>query len=295
MKKKNTNLLGYLLIAPWLTGFFLMLLVPMCVSLYYSFTSYNMLKAPEFIGWANYVRMFNDKDFVNSLSVTTRYVALLVPLRLAFALLVAMILATPRKGSGAYRTIYYIPSVIGGSVAVAIIWKQIFGNPGVVMTAMRTMGFDPKVSLLGSEATALYVLALMGVWQFGSSMLILLAALKQVPRHLYEAATIDGSNAWQRFVKITLPMITPALFFNLILQIIGGFKVFSESYIITSGGPGKSTMFYVLNLYNRAFKYFEMGYSSAMAWFLVILIAALSGLVFATQNRWVYYEAKGGD
>ncbi len=294
MKRKTlrNNLMGYALLTPWLIGFFLLFFVPMGISFYYSFTNYNMLKAATFIGIDNYVRMFADPDFWQSLKVTLEYVFLLVPLRLAFALAVAMILAAPRKGNGIYRVLYYIPSVLGGSVAVSIIWKQIFGNPGLVMTACEKLGFPQEYSMLGRPTSALLVLVLLGVWQFGSSMLIFLAALKQVPSSMYEAAILEGITPWQKFLKITFPLITPTIFFNLILQIINGFKVFNEAYIITNGGPRDGTHFYVLNLYERAFKYFEMGYSSAMAWFLVVLIAVLSGIVFYSQNKWVYYESK---
>lgn len=291
--KKEHNLLAYILLGPWLFGFFLLFFVPMLTSLYYSFTSFNLLSSPEFIGIDNYKRLITDKDFWQSLSVTVKYTLLVVPLRLTVALFIAILLSKPSKISGIYRTIYYIPSVIGGSVAVSIIWKQIFGNPGVVMTFMNKLGFDMKISLLGNENTVLYVLVLMGIWQFGSSMLIFLAALKQVPRTYYEAAEIEGVNSWQRFKFITFPLITPTIFFNLMLQIINGFKVFNEGYIITGGGPGKSTLFYVLNLYNRAFKYFDMGYSSALAWVLVIIIVLSSMAVYRTQNKWVFYEQKG--
>lgn len=293
-QERRTNLVGYVMISPWLFGFIFLFLIPMAVSLWYSFTNYNMLKPPTFIGFDNYVRMFNDKEFWNSLIVTLKYVFLLVPLRLAFSLAIAMLLAKNYKGNGVFRMIYYIPSVIGGSVAVAIIWKQLFGNPGVLMTALQSMGYNPETSLLGNPNTALYTLVLLGVWQFGSAMLTFLAALKQVPNSLYEAAVIDGISPWKKFTRITLPMISPTLFFNLILQLIGGFKVFNEGYIITQGGPDKSTMFYVLNLYNRSFKYFDMGYSSAMAWVLVLILAGLSAIIFATQNKWVYYESKEG-
>lgn len=298
MKKKNIkyeyNLLGYCLLAPWIIGFLLLFAIPMVSSLYFSFTSYNLLSAPEFIGFENYERLWVDKDFWKSLTVTLKYVGISVPLRLLVALGIAVMLAKPKKLSGFYRTIYYIPSVIGGSVAVAIIWKQIFGNPGVIMTFMASIGIEMELSLIGNRETALYVLILLGVWQFGSSMLIFLAALKQVPTTYYEAASIEGASSSQQFLYITLPMITPTIFFNLLLQIIGGFKVFNSGYIITSGGPMKSTMFYVLNLYNRAFKYHEMGYSSALAWVLVLIIAVITAIVFLTQNSWVYYESKEG-
>lgn len=291
--RKEHNLLAYILIGPWLFGFFLLFFVPMVTSLYYSFTSFNLLSAPEFIGIDNYKRLITDSDFWQSLKVTTKYTLLVVPLRLVVALFIAMLLAKPSKTSGIYRTIYYIPSVIGGSVAVSIIWKQIFGNPGVIMTFMNELGVNLQTSPLGNENTALFVLVLMGIWQFGSSMLIFLAALKQVPRTYYEVASIEGVTPWQRFRHITFPLITPTIFFNLMLQIINGFKVFNEGYIITGGGPNKSTLFYVLNLYNRAFKYFDMGYSSALAWVLVLIIVLSSLLVYRTQNKWVFYEQKG--
>jgi len=291
---KEHNLLAYFLLGPWLFGFCLLFLIPMLSSLYFSFTSYNMLRPPRFIGAANYVRLVNDSDFWLSLRVTFSYVLMVVPLRLVVALVIAMLLVIPSKSSGIYRTIYYIPSVIGGSVAVSIIWKQIFGNPGVIMTWLNQIGVPMKTSLLGNENTALLVIVLMGIWQFGSSMLIFLAALKQISRTFYDAALIEGANPVQRFFKITLPIITPTIFFNLMLQIINGFKVFNEGYIITGGGPNKATLFYVLNLYNRAFRYLDMGYSSALAWVLVVIIAVVSAFVFTTQNKWVFYEQKEG-
>ena len=291
---KEHNLLAYFLLGPWLFGFCLLFLIPMLSSLYFSFTSYNMLRPPRFIGAANYVRLVNDSDFWLSLRVTFSYVLMVVPLRLVVALVIAMLLVIPSKSSGIYRTIYYIPSVIGGSVAVSIIWKQIFGNPGVIMTWLNQIGVPMKTSLLGNENTALLVIVLMGIWQFGSSMLIFLAALKQISRTFYDAALIEGANPVQRFFKITLPIITPTIFFNLMLQIINGFKVFNEGYIITEGGPNKATLFYVLNLYNRAFRYLDMGYSSALAWVLVVIIAVVSAFVFTTQNKWVFYEQKEG-
>jgi multiple sugar transport system permease protein len=217
---KEQNLLAYFLLGPWLFGFFLLFLIPMLSSLYFSFTSFNMLSPPRFIGAANYVRLVNDPDFWLSLKITFSYVLMVVPLRLVVALVIALLLSIPSKSSGIYRTIFYIPSVIGGSVAVSIIWKQIFGNPGVIMTWLNQIGIPMKTSLLGNENTALLVIVLMGIWQFGSSMLIFLAALKQISRTFYDAALIEGANPVQRFLKITLPIITPTIFFNLMLQII---------------------------------------------------------------------------
>ncbi|GIP14140.1 sugar ABC transporter permease [Paenibacillus macerans] len=260
-----------------------------------SYTDYNLLNKPSFIGLSNYTRMFfADETFWKSLRVTFTYVLFLVPLRLIFALLVAMLLNSKRKFLGVYRTLFYIPSIVGGSVAVSVVWKQLFGNDGVAMALLALIGIEQKVSFVGNPATALGTIIALGVWQFGSSMLIFLAALKQIPASLYESAMIDGANRWVRFSKITLPMLTPVVLFNLILQVINGFRAFTESFIITQGGPMDSTLFYVLNLYRRAFTYFDMGYSSAMAWVLVLIIGIMTLLIFKTQSAWVHYESKGG-
>ena len=291
-KRSKDNATGYVLIAPWLIGFFLMFLIPMVISLYLSFTNYTMLNVPKWIGLKNYSRMLTDKDFWQSLKVTFSYTFILVPLRLAFALVVAMMLNTKHKGLGVYRAVYYIPSIIGGSIAVSIIWKEIFGNNGVLMSLLGAFGVHQKVSVLGNPHTAIWAIISLGVWQFGSSMLIFLAALKQIPATYYEAAKIDGAGPFCIFRKITLPMITPVIFFNLVLQLINGFKVFTEGYIITDGGPMNSTLFYVLNLYRRAFTYFDMGYSCALAWILILIMGIFTAILFKTQDSWVYYEKK---
>lgn len=292
--KRRDNIAGYVMLAPWLFGFVLMYFLPMLISIYYSFTDYNLLNDAQVIGFDNYVRIFtNDDTFWQALKVTFIYTIFLVPLRLAFALIVAMLLNTKHRGLGLYRTIYYIPSIIGGSIAVSIVWQQIFGNDGVVMSLLSVFGIEQDVSLLGNPKTALAVIILMGVWQFGSSMLIFLAALKQIPGSLYESAMVDGAKKPTIFFKITLPMLTPTIFFNLILQMVNGFRVFTESYVITDGGPLDSTLSYVLYLYRRAFTYFDMGYSCALAWILVIIIAVFTVVLFKTQNNWVYYESGG--
>ena len=226
----------------------------------------------------------------DALKVTFTYVFFLVPLRLAFALFVACLLNSKHHGLGLYRTAYYIPSIIGGSVAVSVVWKQIFGNDGVIMSILSSFGIQQQLSLLGNPKTSLAVIIIMGVWQFGSSMLIFLAALKQIPESLYESAQLDGAGRWKTFSRITLPMLTPTLFFNLILQIINGFRVFTETKVITDGGPLNSTLSYVLYLYRRAFNYFDMGYSCALAWVLIAIIGAFTIIIFKTQNQWVYYE-----
>lgn len=293
---KKDNAVAYLLLSPWLIGFVIMWMLPMVISIYYSLTNFNLLNDPKFIGISNYIRIFTqDKSFFQALKVTFTYVLFLVPLRLAFSLFVAMTLNKKHKGLGFYRTFYYIPSIIGGSIAVSIVWRQIFGNSGVIMSLLSVFGIDQKISLLGNPNTALSVIILMGIWQFGSSMLIFLSALKQIPSTLYEAAVVDGAKPYTVFMKITLPMLTPTIFFNLILQIINGFRVFTETYVITKGGPLDSTLSYVLYLYRRAFTFFDMGYSCALAWVLVAIVAILTAILFKTQKQWVYYESGGED
>lgn len=293
LKFGNNNAIGYILIAPWLIGFLIMYAIPMVISLYFSFTKYNLLSAPRFIGIDNFTRMFiHDPSFWKSLGVTFYYVFMLVPLRLIFAFIVAMLLNSKRKFLGLYRAVYYVPSIVGGSVAVSIVWKQIFGNDGVAMSLLSIIGIHQKISFIGNPSTAIWTIISLGVWQFGSAMLIFLAAIKQLPKSIYESASIDGAGFFRQVFKITIPMLTPVIFFNLILQIINAFKAFTESYIITQGGPMDSTLFYVLNLYRKSFTYFEMGYSSAMAWVLVAIIGIFTAVLFKSQTAWVHYESK---
>ena len=235
--KMKDNVTGYLLLAPWLFGFFFMWLIPAVMSIYYSLTDYNLLSAPNFVGLKNYITIFtNDKNFKQAMIVTFSYVFMVVPLRLAFALFVATLLNKKHKGMAVYRVLYYIPSIVGGSIAVAVVWKQIFGNKGVLMTLLGAIGIEQKMSLLGNPKTALFTIVLMGVWQFGSCMLIFLSGLKQIPNSLYESAAIDGASPMKQFWKITMPMLTPTIFFNMVQQIITSFRVFTESYVITNGG-----------------------------------------------------------
>lgn len=291
-RKLSDNIAGYALMAPWLLGFFLMWLLPALVSMYYSLTDFNMLKAPNFIGLSNYVRIFtNDPTFRKALAVTFAYVLILVPCRMAFALFVAVLLNKKHRGLSAYRALYYVPSIIGGSIAVSVVWKQIFGSKGVVMTLLGVFGIEQKMSVLGNPKTALLAIILMGVWQFGSAMLIFLAALKQIPESLYESASIDGASPRRTFWSITMPMLTPTIFFNLILQIINGFRVFTETKVVTNGGPMNSTLSYVLYMYQKAFNDFDMGYSCALGWVLVAIIGVATILLFKSQKKWVHYEA----
>ncbi len=292
---RQENLVGYLFIAPWLIGFFAFTLIPVFASLFLAFTNYDILTAPTWAGWANFQRMFFvDPRFWKAVEATFSFVFIAVPLRLVFAMAVAMLLNTWRKGVSVYRAIYYAPSVVGGSVAVAVMWRQIFGSEGVVNSLAALFGVQPTV-WLGNPETAIWTLIILAVWQFGSPMLIFLAGLRQIPTELYEAAEIDGAGAWSKFVVITLPMLSPVILFNLVMQTITGFMVFTQAFIVTSGGPLDSTLFYSLYLYTRAFSDFQMGYASAMAWVLLLIVAFFTALVFKSSSTWVFYESKEGE
>jgi multiple sugar transport system permease protein len=293
-RARSRNLAGYAFIAPWLIGFLGFTLLPMGASLYLAFTDYDILTPPRWVGLENFRRMFlQDRRYLQSVSVTLFYVALAVPLRLAFALGLAMLLNTGRRGVSVYRAVYYAPSIVAGSVAVAVMWRQVFGTEGVVNAVLALLGV-PRLSWLGDPDLALWTLITLAVWQFGSPMLIFLAGLRQIPAELYEAAAIDGASAWSCFFRITLPLLSPVTFFNLVMQTITGFMVFTQAFIVTRGGPMDTTLFYALYLYRRAFESFQMGYASAMAWVLLLAVALCTALLFKTSGRWVFYEAKEG-
>lgn len=293
-KSIKRNLLAYSFISPWLIGFVCFMLGPMIASLYISFTHYDMMSAPKWVGAQNYVKIFtSDHLFWTSLKVTLLFVVVSVPLKLAFALFVAMLFKGNYRGVGLYRTIYYIPSIIGGSVAVAEMWKQLFGLHGAINSLLSLFGI-PGTNWIATPNTALWTLILLVVWQFGSPMLIFLAGLKQIPNEYYEAAAADGANQVQQFFKITLPLLTPIIFFNLVMQLIQGFMTFTQSFLVTSGGPLNKTFFYALYLYQRAFTDFQMGYASALAWILLIIVGLVTALVFRSSSSWVYYESERG-
>ena len=292
---KQHNLAGYAFLSPWLIAFLLFTLVPMAISLWLAFTNYDTLSGKgDFIGLGNFQRMFyEDPRYGRAVTATVQYVILSVPLRLTVALGIAMLLNTYRRGVYLYRAAYYIPSIIGGSVAVAVMWRQLFGADGLVNAVIGFLGIDP-VRWLGDPDTAIWTLILLAVWQFGSPMLIFLAGLRQIPVSLYEAAEIDGAGGTGKFFSITLPLLTPIIFFNLIIQMIGAFRTFTQAFIVTggTGAPLDTTLFYAIYLYNRAFNQFQMGYAAAMAWVLLGLIASLTWLNFRLSNRWVYYETE---
>ena len=285
---------GYVFILPFIIGFLAFLAVPMILSLGFSFTRYNILKTPVFIGLENYRTMFfGDPKFWKVFGVTMYYVLFSVPLRLIMALAVAMLLVKSTKLSGFYRAVYYLPSIIGSSVAVAILWKRMFASDGVVNALLGIVGLPSDLAWLGRADTAIWTLIILAIWQFGSSMLIFLSGLKQIPVSLYEAATVDGANGIQRFFKITIPMLTPTIFFNLINQLINGFMAFTQSYIITQGKPRDTTLFYTVYMYQNSFTYNKLGYGCAMAWFMVFVVGMLTLVLFKTQKKWVHYEAEG--
>ncbi|MCB8943731.1 MAG: sugar ABC transporter permease [Ardenticatenaceae bacterium] len=293
-KTRRDNISGYLFISPWLIGFFVFTLLPLVGSLYLAFTDYNLTSAPEWIGLENFRTMFfDDVRYWKSVKATFFYVFTAVPARLIFALGVAMLLNNHRKGISFYRAAYYSPSIIGGSVAVALMWRRIFASDGLVNASLALIGIDVSRAWIGRPETAIWTLILLAVWQFGSPMLIFLAGLRQIPESLYESASIDGASGWQKFFRITIPMLSPVIFFNLIMQLISGFLVFTQALIITNGGPLDTTLFYALYLYQRAFVTFQMGYGTAMAWVLLLIVAVFTAITFKTSSAWVFYEDQG--
>ena len=280
------NVAGYVFILPFIIGLLVFTLIPFLTSLYLSFTEYNILSPAKWIGLDNYKEMFfEDPLFWTSFKVTFKFAFIQVPIKLAVSLLVALILAKATRLTGFYRSAFYIPSLMGGSVAIALLWKQLFSPNGVINQILGVLGLPDDTAWLGDPKTALGTLIALGVWQFGSSMLIFLAAIKNIPYSYHEAAIVDGAGPVRRFFAITLPMLTPIIFFNLINQVIGAFQAFNSSYLITQGRPLNTTLYYGVHLYNKAFDQFKMGYGRAMAWF--------TALIFRSSSAWVYYESEG--
>lgn len=294
-RKYDHNLAGYVFISPWLIGFLLLTIWPIGQSFYLSFTDYPLLADPVWVGTSNYERIFtSDALFKKSLGVTFLFVLVSVPLKLFFSLMIAMMLQKATRGMNLYRTLIYLPSLIGGSVAVAALWRNIFGFDGYVNVILSWFGITGK-GWVSSPDTALYTLILLNVWQFGSTMVIFLAGLKQVPAELYEASAVDGASKFRQFFNVTLPMLSPVMFFNLILSIINAFQMFTAAFVITQGGPINSTYMYALFLYEKAFKHYQMGYASALAWILLVIVAIITAINFLASRYWVYYENDGGN
>ncbi len=280
---------AYLYIMPWLIGFMVLQLYPFLCSFFYSFTDYSIGAKAEFIGFANYVKlMTRDKEFWNSLKVTIVFALYTVPGKLIMALAVAMFLNRNIKGINLIRTLYYIPSLFGGSVAIALLWRVMFMDAGVI-NGILTVLHLPNVQFWGDTRYALPTICALEIWQFGSSMVMFLAALKQVPKDLYEAAQIDGAGKVKRFFSITIPQISPIIFFNLLNQMIQALQNFTSAAVITDGGPLKSTQVLGLKLYKEGFSYFKMGYASAISWVVFTIILTFTLVLFGTSKLWVHY------
>ena len=290
-KELGQGTAAYLFLAPWFLGLLLITVGPIAASAYLSFTDYSLIGSPEWIGWENYARMFSDRRFLAALGVTFTYVFVSVPLQLMFALALALVLDKGVRGLALYRSAYYLPSLLGGSVAVAILWRQVFGTDGLLNSLLSSLGFTGMPGWVSTPDFALGTLIVLNVWTFGAPMVIFLAGLRQIPRMYYEAAAVDGASRLRQFRHITLPLLSPIIFFNLVLQVIGAFQTFTQSFIVSSGtgGPADSTLFYTLYLYQRGFGNFDMGYASALAWVLLIIVAVLTGINFLASKKWVFY------
>lgn len=311
VKLLKQNVAAYLFLTPWLLGFFVLTLYPMVYSLWLGFTNYDFTQpdATQWIGFSNYLKMFGpvfglsefttpageamraDPYYIKSLSVTFTYVFVSVPLKLVFALAVAMLMNQKLRGVAFYRAVYYIPTLLGGSVAIAVLWRKLFEKDGLINLVLGTIGFTDLPSWITNPKYALWTLVLLSVWQFGSSMIIFLAGLKQIPQEYYEAASVDGANKVKQFFFITIPLLSPVILFTLVLQIITTFQAFTQAYIIGGGRGGvlNSTLFYTLHLYIQGWTYHEMGYASAMAWVLLLIIGVLTVIVFRSSDWWVSY------
>lgn len=284
---------GYLFLLPWLIGFFGLTLGPTLASLYLSFTDYDLLTSPRWSGLKNYEYAFlHDRRLGSALEVTFTYVLWSVPLKLTVALALAMVLDRSVRGVAFYRATFYLPSLLGASVAIAVLWRQLFGAEGLINQLLFLITGWQGPAWVTHPDYALSTLIVLAIWQFGSPMIIFLAGLRQIPQDLYEAASMDGASGWRQFWRITLPLLAPVIFFNLVLQTIEAFKAFTQAYIVSggTGGPVDSTLFYSLYLYEEAFANFRMGYASALAWLLLVIIAIFTAIAFGTSKYWVYYE-----
>ncbi|MFI5557183.1 carbohydrate ABC transporter permease [Streptomyces sp. NPDC051738] len=281
---------AWVFLSPWVLGAIVLTLLPMAVSLYLSFTDYDLFNPPRWVGLRNYVQMFTeDPRYWRSVVTTLTYVVIAVPLQLALALVVALALKSMKRGKGFYRSAFYAPSLLGASMSIALVWRAVFNDGGTVDHLFGTGGWVNK------PGWALLAVALLTVWQFGAPMVIFLAGLQQIPSELYEAAAVDGAGKWRQFLSVTVPMLSPVLFFNLVLQTIQAFQVFTPAFALSAGkgGPADSTLVYTLYLYDRGFVASHMGYASAMAWVLLIVIGAVTAVLFRTSRSWVFYASEG--
>lgn len=284
---------AHLFMLPWFLGVLLISLGPIIASAVLSLTRYRLIGSPTWVGLANYAQMIDDARLMQSLRVTFIYVLVGVPLALALALLLAVVLNRGIAGLPIYRSIYYLPSLFAGSVAVGVLWRQVFGSDGIINTVLHWFGIVSTKSWVGSPDSALWTLILLHVWTFGSAMIIFLAGLRQIPGDLYEAASLDGASTWRQFTNITFPMLTPIVFFNLVMGMINAFQNFSQAFVVSggTGGPNDSTLVFALYLYQQAFgSARNMGYASALGWLLVLIVGVLTALNFVASRRWVHYD-----
>ncbi|HUZ16819.1 MAG TPA: sugar ABC transporter permease [Spirochaetia bacterium] len=290
MRKPRRDFTGLVYIAPWVIGFAAFKVFPLLTSLYLSLTSYNIVSPPIFVGLRNFAQAFlGDSLFWQSAKVSGAYVLLTAPVRLVVALFVAYLLSSRVRGIAFFRAIYYIPSLMGGSVAIAILWRVVFQETGLINQVLAALHLPTPVWFAGSFS-ALFVISSLHVWQFGATMVIFLAALKNIPVSLIEAAVIDGARRRQIFMRVTIPYITPVIFFNLIINLVNAFQEFNTPYVVTQGGPKHATYLMSLMIYNNAFTYLKMGYSSALSWILFTAIAAITIILFKSSNAWVHYQ-----
>lgn len=289
----KTHFAGYGFLAPWLVGFVALTLGPAMSSLYLSMTDFGLMNAPIWVGMDNYVRLASDDPrFWTAINVTFTFVLMSVPLKLLFALAVAVALNKNLRGLTLFRAIFYLPSLVGGSVAIAVVWRQVFAADGMLNRVLSALFNYDGPGWISNPSTSLYTLVLLAVWQFGSSMIIFLAGLRQIPQDMYEAASIDGAGRVRQFFKITIPLLTPVIFFNAVILTIDAFKAFTSAFVISdgTGGPIDSTLFYTLYLYQEAFMNFRFGYAAALAWVLVVIIACFTALSFLSAKYWVHYD-----
>lgn len=297
MRERQRNLQGWLFVSPWLIGFFLFTLYPILASLYYSFCDYRVLTPPRWVGVANYVALLTDRDYFLPSLWNTLFMLIELPLALVIGLTMALLLNHKIPGIGIFRTIYYLPSIMP-VVAVAVLWLWVlnpqYGLLNAVLTPLLApFGLQPP-GWLADPKWSKPAFIMMDLWAVGGSVVIYLASLQNVPAHLYEAAEIDGAGAWHKTLHVTLPMISPVIFYNLIMGVIWTFQYFTQTFIMTQGGPQNSTLFYALYLFYNAFRDFRMGHACAMAWILFILTLIATLIVFRTSARWVYYEGERG-
>jgi multiple sugar transport system permease protein len=292
--RAGDNRAAYLFLAPWLVGLLVITTFPMLASAYLSLTDYTIIKPPRFVGLSNYTDLLtDDRRFKTSIRVTLKFVLWSVPLILILSLAIATILNRGLRGLAIYRSLFYIPSLIGASVGIGMLWKEVFGTNGVFNKVLAVFGIE-GAGWISNPNYALETIIALNVWTFGSAMVIFLAALRQIPESYYEAASIDGANAWQRFWRITLPLLTPVIFFNLVLNTIHAFQSFTQAFVISGGrgGPIDSTLLYTLFLYQRAFERLDMGHAAAMAWMLLTAIAGVTAVLFWSSRFWVFYGDK---